>query len=145
MDAGLAILKRGLVVFWAVWLTFVAVKNAFDGLKALGVLPEGWRFASKNYDYMWDATRTYDTPAWMVGMLFAGATVWEGITAALMWRAAGVGDRLNGATMLAFGASLALWGAFMLMDEIFNAYEVENTHTRIFIAQLVTLLVVGVL
>jgi hypothetical protein len=47
--------------------------------------------------------------------------------------------------MLAFAASLALWGAFMLMDEIFNAYQVESTHTRVFIAQLVTLLVLGLL
>jgi hypothetical protein len=142
---GLTTLKRGLLVFWAVWLTFVFVKNTFDGLKALGALPEGWRFASKNYGYMWDATRVYNLPAWMVGILFAGATIWEGVAATLMWRAAGVGGRLTGAAMLSFAVSLALWAAFMLMDEIFNAYQVENTHTRVFIAQLATLLVVGLL
>ena len=44
-------------------------------------------------------------------------------------------------TRTAFTVSLALWGVFLLADEIFIAYSIEGTHLRIFAAQLVTLLV----
>jgi hypothetical protein len=45
----------------------------------------------------------------------------------------------------AFTASLALWGAFLLADEVFIAYAVAGTHLRLFVAQLVTLLVIELL
>jgi hypothetical protein len=37
--------------------------------------------------------------------------------------------------------SLALWAALMLADELVLVYEVEAPHMRIFMAQLVSLLV----
>ena len=43
---------------------------------------------------------------------------------------------------LAFTASLLLWGAFLIADEIFIAYAVAGTHLRLFIAHLVTLLAI---
>jgi hypothetical protein len=36
--------------------------------------------------------------------------------------------------------SLALWAAFLIADKIFLAYGTEDTHLRVFIAQVVSLL-----
>jgi hypothetical protein len=41
----LGLLKRGLLAFWAVWLTVVCITNALDACKALGVLGDDWSFA----------------------------------------------------------------------------------------------------
>ncbi len=71
----------------------------------------------------------------MQAILFAGVVVWEGLGAVLLWRP----------TDAAFVVTLALWGAFVLAEEIFLAYVVEATHLRLFIAQLVTLLVIHLL
>jgi hypothetical protein len=46
---------------------------------------------------------------------------------------------------LAFTASLLLWGAFMVADEVLVAYPVEGTHLRLFVAHLVTLLALHLL
>ena len=36
--------------------------------------------------------------------------------------------------------SLALWAAFIIIDEIFLAYATEDTHLRVFTAQALSLL-----
>src|SRR5690348_11291678 len=41
-----ALLKRLLLLLWALWLTVVLASNVADGCKALGLLGEGWAFAS---------------------------------------------------------------------------------------------------
>lgn len=141
------IIRIGLLVFWALWLTLVFLTNLFDGLKAAGVLPGSWRFASGNYQAMGKVTGKYGTPGWLLGLLFAGVIVWELLAAALLWRAAltfgGAGG--SGMMYMAFTVSLALWAAFILADEVFSAYEMSQTHWAIFIAQLVSLLAVGLL
>ena len=40
----------------------------------------------------------------------------------------------------AFLVSLALWAAFIVIDEIFLAYATEDTHLRVFTAQALSLL-----
>jgi hypothetical protein len=45
----------------------------------------------------------------------------------------------------AFLVSLALWAAFLLADEICLAYETEATHLRVFMAQLLSCLVLALL
>jgi len=49
-------LKQGIVLFWAVWLSVTFFANTFDGLKALKVMGEGWRFVSGNYASMVETT-----------------------------------------------------------------------------------------
>jgi hypothetical protein len=36
-------LKRGLLFFWAVWLSFVCLTNVLDGLQRLDILPAACR------------------------------------------------------------------------------------------------------
>jgi hypothetical protein len=45
----------------------------------------------------------------------------------------------------AFTAGLTLWAAFAIADEIFIKYDVEASHLRLFIAQLVMLLAIELL
>lgn len=136
-------LKLGLLFFWAAWFSLVLLTNLFAGLKALGVLPQQWRFASKNYQAMQDATESYAAPDWLPGLLFAGVILWQGLAVFLFWQAAlrslGSGVLNLEATTPAFAVSLGLWAAFMLADEIFKVYDGESTHLLIFLAQLVTL------
>ena len=85
----------------------------------------------------------------MTGLLFAGVIAWEGAAALLFWLACWrFRNRAEGgrrSLYAAFTASLLLWGAFLLADEVFVAYAVAGTHLRLFTAQLVTLLAVELL
>src|SRR5262245_21268974 len=140
-----SLLKRALMLFWAAWLTVVLATNVADGGKALGLLPEGWAFASGNYHFLAETTARYGTPAWVNGLLFTGVVCWEGLAAGLFWVAWWKGHYNRRARYAAFTAGLSLWGAFLLADEVFVAYAVEAAHWRLFTAQLATLLVVELL
>jgi hypothetical protein len=138
-----AVLKRLLLLCWAAWFSVVLATNALDGLKALGLLPPEWPFASGNYRSLVETTARYGTPDWLNGLLFLGVIGWEALAAWLFWRAAW---RLQpGAVRAAFTAGLGLWAAFLLADEVFLAYTVEAAHLRLFTAQLATLLAVELL
>lgn len=149
MNFSLLTLKRGLVFFWALWLTIVFLTNLTDLLKQFGILGAGFTFASYNYDFMRETTAIYALPAAMVLVLYIGVIAWEGLAALLLWRAfaafRGITMRGLPAVVTAFAVSLALWSAFIVVDEFFIAYEVEGTHMAIFTAQLVTLLALHLL
>jgi hypothetical protein len=140
--------KRVLLLLWAVWLSVVFLSNLADAAKAGGLLGESWAFASGNWRFLQETTARYGTPDPVNALLFAGIIFWEGIVALLFWRA-GWAYRGSGsgrkALYGAFTASLLLWGAFLVADEVFIAYPVEGTHLRLFIAHLVTLLAVELL
>ena len=142
------LLKRGLLLFWAMWLSVVFTTNMLDGCKALGLLDPSWPFASGNYHFLAETTARYGTPAWLNGLLFLGVIAWEGIAAVLFWLA---GIRFRGRMesqrlfYAAFAVSLMLWAAFSIADEVFIAYTVEGTHLRLFTAQLATLLAIELL
>lgn len=94
-------------------------------------------------------TQKYHPPRWLTAGVFLGVLLWEGGAALLFWAAFSAFpsvQRPGGQALYpAFGASLALWAAFILADEILLAYETEATHLRIFVAQLLSLLALVVL
>jgi hypothetical protein len=143
------LLKRLLLIGWAVWLSVVFATNLLDAGKALGLLPPNWAFASGNYQFLAETTARYGTPAWLNGVLFAGVIAWEGTAALLFWLACarfrGTGKPGGRVLYVAFIPSLSLWAAFLVADEVFIAYAVEATHLRLFTAQLATLLVIALL
>jgi len=143
------LLKRGLLFFWSIWLTVVFATNLCDAAKALGLLGESWTFASGNYGFVVHTTARYGTPGWLNGLLFLGVLCWEATAALLLWLAwwtfQGRGKKGNGLLYAAFTASLMLWAAFAVADEVFIAYPVEATHLRLFTAQLATLLAIELL
>lgn len=141
--------KLGLLLFWALYFSLIFITNWFDALKAVGVLGDGWRVASGNWDFVRTTTAIYDTPGWLRAVLFTGVLAWELLGAALFWRAFLVvrrGGAFAGPLLDApFIAGASLFAAFVLADEIFVAYSVEGTHVRILVALIVSLLAVRLL
>lgn len=143
------LIKRGILLFWTLWLALVFCTNLLDGLKALLVLPETWPFASGNYSFMVKVVDRYNPPAWLAVFLFIGVVCWEGLATLLFglayWKFKARDEAALVFVHAAFAVGLALWAAFMLADEIFMVYDVENTHRGLFTAQLVSLLAVRLL
>jgi hypothetical protein len=142
------LLKRLLLLSWAVWWTVVLVTNVLDGGKALGLLREDWAFASGNFHFLAETTARYGTPGWLNGLLFMAVICWEAVAAVLFWLACwtyGTGPAARRTLYAAFTAALMLWAAFLVADEVCIAYAVEATHLRLFTAQLATLLAVELL
>ncbi len=142
------LLKRLLLLLWAVWLSVVFLSNLADAGKGLGLLDESWTFASGNWKLIQETTARYRTSAVVNAILFVGVILWEGIAAVLFWRASwSFRGRSSGQKViyLAFTSSLLLWGTFLIADEVLIAYPPESTHLRLFIAHLVTLLAVDLL
>ena len=138
-------IPRGILLFWALWLSLVSLTNVLDALKSLRVIGPDWAFASGNFAFLASTTAKYHAPTGLNAFLFAGVIAWEILAATLFWRAFAAHRADGGAddeVRSAFAVSLALWAAFMLADEIVFAFDAEGTHIRIFIAQLASLLVV---
>ena len=137
-------IRQGIVVFWAMWFAIVFSTNLCDGLKGLGILPPVWAFASGNYPFMKIVTGRYQIPDNVTALLFLGVVAWEGLATVLFWRAVFLNRRqlnfVGTPIYSAFACGLALWSAFVLADELFIAYDLEASHLRLFIAQLVSLL-----
>ena len=139
-------IQKGLLLFWAIWLTLVASTNLFDALKRIGLLPEGWTLASYNYDLVKETVGAHGVPAGVATVLFGGVIVWEWLAAVLFWRAflavrrgrPGTGEEVS----QAFVVGLALWAAFLIATEATVNYLTAPTHMSAFIAQLASLLVV---
>ncbi len=146
------LIKWGIVFFWALWFSVVLASNLADGLKAAGALPEGWVFTSGNYALILKITSVYSPPKWIVVGLFCGVLIWEGVVTVLFWRAVS-GFKRTGAEDLsrvytAFCASLGLWAALLVSDEVFLAFKMttlEAAHLSFFSGQLLSLLVIQLL
>ncbi len=141
-------LQTGLVFFWAVWLTIVTLTNLTDALKALGLLPDTFGWASYNYALVRDTVGAHGVPAAFAAVLFAGVLAWEVLAAGLLWRAWNMMRRgapgTAPAVTQAFAVNLALWGAFLVATELFINYATAATHKSTLIAQLATLLVIRI-
>ena len=136
------LIRSGLLLFWAAWFTLVTLTNVLDALKALGLLPAAWTFASGNFGLMLKVTGIHGTPTTLVALLFVGVIVWEALAAVLFWRAWASG---GAAISTAFVVALALSAAFTLADEIFIAYALEAAHLRVLGLQLLSLLALQLL
>jgi len=143
-------LERLIVGFWAAWFTLVFLTNLCDALNALGLVGEGWKFASGNWALLLQTTGIYRVPTPIVVLLFAGVVAWEGLSALLMWSAlgsrGGPPEALRASAVdRAFTAALGLFAAFALADELFIAYHIEGTHLQVFLALVASLLAVRLL
>jgi hypothetical protein len=143
------LLKRAILCFWALWFTLAVITNLMDGLKALEILSDTWPLASGNYALIIEVMQAYTPAPWLTAGLFLGAIAWESLAAFLFWQAfrkfRGIDQGNQDIVYIAFTASLGLWAAFILIDEIFIAYAIENTHRQLLILQLLSLLALRVL
>lgn len=142
-------IKRIILLFWALYFSIVLASNLTDGMRAAGWLPADIAFASGNYEMVRQVTAIYHTREWLVAILYLGVLAWEGWAAWLFWRAyRSIGlhkSEWKQPVYQAFTISLLLWMTFLLMDELFIAYEVtdlERIHLLLIITQLVTLFAV---
>jgi hypothetical protein len=145
----LTVIKRLLLLFWAAWLSIVVITNVLDGLRALGTLPDSFKFVSGNWRWINEVMDPLGVPRGLQAFQFAGAITWEALAAVLFWRAVATyrGRPLvhERATVYACGVNLALWAAFQVLDEVFLAYQSEGVHRVIFVSQIVTLLALHLL
>jgi hypothetical protein len=143
------LLKQGIILFWALWLSVVWLSNICDGLKVCHILKDNWWFASGNYAMMAKTTKKCRMPAWMIAILFLGILIWQGGAVALLWATVikfqGVYQPGVTVLYLAFLVNLSLWAAFILADELFLSYETESIHFQVFLAQLASLIVLVLL
>jgi hypothetical protein len=141
LDLGL--LAPALLGFWACYFTLVALTNATDLLRALGVLPPSFPWVAGNLAFIAQSIGRVGVPAGLSPWLLAGVMAWEGLAAALFGAAArrDPGDDALGPP---FVVSLGLWAVFILLDELLIIFEtgVEATHLRLFLTELATLLVI---
>ena len=143
------LLKRGILRCWLGWIGVVVFMNVGDALKTAGLLPSDWKLASGNYEAIVQVTSVYGTPKWLDYLLFLGAIVWEVACMVLFWwafrRYHTRHSRRWRPIYLAFTGLLALFGAFILADELFHKYKMEGDHRGIALLLLASLLALQLL
>jgi hypothetical protein len=145
----LGVTKRGVLLFWAAWLSVVVLTNILDALKGLGVLSSTFAWTSGNFAWIQSTMKPLNVPIGIEAALFGGVIIWEALAAYLFWRAF-VSYRNRPlveeqVAILACAVNLALWCAFQVLDEVFLAYQPEGVHRVIFTNQVVTLLMLYLL
>jgi hypothetical protein len=145
----LAMIKRGLLWFWAAWLSVVTTTNLLDAFRTLDLVPASFAFVSGNWGWINQVMDPLEVPRPVQAFLFGSVIAWEGIAAVLFWWAAATyRDRplaQESLTVCACGVNLGLWGAFQVLDEVFMAYQPEGVHRAIFLNQLATILLLHLL
>jgi hypothetical protein len=139
-------LKQGILLLWAIWLSMVTVMNILEALKAAKLLPESVK-ASANWTLMVRVTSIYKTPVWINGVMFAGVIIWEAVASSLLWTAFFTGNLETATTALIL--CIALWGAFILVNQFFLVFNIEpavaTVHRDLFVVFVVSLLVIRLL
>jgi len=137
-------IKRGLLLFWALWYSVVVTTNVLNALQALGILPPSFKFVSGNWEWINQTMNPLDVPIALQAFLFAGVIVWEMLCAILFLVACA---RFRNRTLVeekeslwACAVALALWCAFQVLDEAFLAYGPESVHRVIFIETILTMM-----
>lgn len=125
--------KYGILGFWAMWYSVVTISNLVDAGQATGLLAPGWPLASGNYALVVSTVAPYHPAAWMPGVLFGAAILFELVSAVLFWRAWYGAGRPWGlsAARVAFAVGLLGWGGFQLVDEVCVAYALGGKHMLI--------------
>lgn len=114
-----------LLAAWALYTSIVTASNVTELLHSLGI----WSplFRSGNLGFIATATSIYGFSTGMNQVLLAGAVVWEGTAAILLWHAAHATRAGAAGAHAAARAGLTvlalLWVAFAIMTEIFIAYD----------------------
>ncbi|RCR65816.1 hypothetical protein [Larkinella punicea] len=137
-----------LLLFWALYFSLVLCSNSTDALKALGLLPANWVFASGNFALVQKVVGIYHSPVWLAGLFYTGVLVWQAVGAVLLWSAFAATvqqtSQYQATAYRALTVTISLWAAFILADEFFLAYEMSGlsaTHFSLLIAEIGTLLV----
>jgi len=133
-------IKRGLLLYWALWCSVVFATHAVFELKALGLVHfTGMPLLSSS-------TAIYGTAAGEHGVWSIGALAWEGAAAVAFWMALHKfrGQRSCTATLLAapFVLAFSMFAVFVVADHLLLNPAHQAMHLRIMAALSVSFLVV---
>ena len=138
--------KLGLILFWGLWYAIAFCTNVCESFHALRLFPWTWPFASGNLRDVTQATKTYSGTRSLPRLLFFGVLGFQLLIVCLFgwafFSSLSAGSIRPDPVNAAFSASVGLWAAFMLADEIFKQYDTEHAHVLFFIAQLLTFVAV---
>ena len=109
----LVTLKRGLLVFWAVWFSLVCLTNVLGGCQRVELLPTTWQYVSGNFQLIISVVSVYRMPEWLAAVRFQGV---QSPTLAL--------------AITAFALSLALWAACAVSVDL--CLRLVGTYARAF-------------
>lgn len=122
------LLKRSLLLFWAMFFSMVALTNFVNLVDELGAIE--WTFLnSGNFDFLRSVVDVYGVGSALTKVLLAGAFAIELAAAILFWRALGRFGRVAGGGLSASWAVCVgtfVWIAFVFMTEFFVAYDAES-------------------
>ena len=137
-------LKRGIILFWALWFLIVTFTNLSDALVTFGLLPFDWPSVSNNYLLIEKSISVYHLPDWVSELFFFTIIAWEAICSILFFRLflrfRTLRPEEPAMLLEPFAAGIGLFCSFILACEIFLVYEIEGAHLRVFLALLVSLM-----
>jgi hypothetical protein len=88
-------------------------------------------------------------PGWLNVFLFISVLVWEGFIAVLFFKAfftfKSLREKESSTINAAFFCSISLWGAFVIVNVLFQNHTMEVTHFTLLIANIASLLVIKLL
>lgn len=144
---GLFFIKQGLLLFWSCWFAIAFLTNMMDFLVAKQIIIAS-NFHSDNYNALKAVISIYNTPHYILDLLFPLDILAQGISSTLFFIAAFCFWHRNNYwpwINIAFGISMFLWATFLILEEVFIAYSYEGTHIRLFMFEMVSLLMLHLL
>ena len=141
------ILKRVILLIWAIWSAIVTLSNISDGLKNAGIIPAWYKFVSGNFSYIQSATQIYSFPVWLNVILFMLVIILEAVMSFLFFRAfLKYCEEKAAIITLPFLCGIILFGGFLIMDELLIAYDrlgsIEQSHLGFFSGLLISYLTI---
>jgi hypothetical protein len=119
---------RTLLGVLGLWHGLAAVQNVFEILVSGGIAPGLRPVASKNYELIAKVVQPLHPPKAVLLAMLAGASAIEAVAAVSF-----AGGAIDGEPReLGFALSLALFGAFFLIDDAFDDYDLGARHRAVF-------------
>jgi len=119
---------RAIHAVLGLWHGLAAVQNVFDVLASTGVAPDLRPVASKNFELIGKLLEPLHPSTGVVSALLAVVAAIEAAASVSFFRGAVAGETSDDG----FAVSLVLFGAFFLIDDAFDGYQIGSDHRAIF-------------
>jgi hypothetical protein len=110
------------------WHGLAATQNAFDVLATTGIAPGLRPLAAKNFELIAKAAMRLRPSQKVIAVLLSGVVVVESGASLFFLRSAFAGKNIEAP----FALSLGLFGAFFLIDDALDDYDLGEDHRAIF-------------
>lgn len=138
------IAAKVILLFWTFYFTIIFITNLIDLFKHFKLIPNWWKLTSGNYNFLMKVTSAYKLSGNTLIPAFAIVILFELATAFYFWKVNMLlSDRIENMVYIPFTIGLILFGGFIILDEIFLSFTAEETHFRIFIALIVSMIFIN--